>query len=285
MNTPKQTDSRPIQGTGVGLRSCHYHYLLQHRPPIPWLEAVSDNYMVDGGPALHYLDALREHYPMVLHGVGLSLGSADPLNPEYLSKLKRLVDRVKPAWVSDHLCWTSLNGHYFHDLLPLPYTHEVIQHVADRIRRVQEYLALPLLIENVSSYFEYKNNAMPEWECINAIAEKADCFILLDINNIYVSATNHRFDPSIYVKNITRERVKQFHLAGFSDKRRFLFDNHGDIVHQPVWDLYRVALKRFGPVPTLIEWDDNIPKFPVLQAEAEKAQTMMNEIQESIQCH
>jgi len=281
----KRQCSRPIQGAGVGLRSCHYSYILQHRPPIPWFEALSDNYMVDGGPALHYLDVVREHYPMVLHGVGLSLGSTDPLSQEYLNKLRTLVHRVNPSWVSDHLCWISVKGHYFHDLLPLPYTKEVIQHVADRIRQVQDCLGLPILIENVSSYFEYNKNEMTEWEFVNTVAEKADCFILLDINNIYVSAMNHHFDPQTYVRSIDCERVKQFHLAGFSDKRRFLFDSHGEMIHQPVWDLYQVALRRFGPIPTLIEWDENIPKFPILQAEAEKAQSIMNEMMESIRCN
>jgi len=285
MSFIKKQCSRPIQGTGVGLRSCHYNYILKHRPPIPWFEALSDNYMVEGGPALHYLDAIREHYPMVLHGVGLSLGSTDPLSQDYLTKLKALVDRVNPAWVSDHLSWISVNGHYLHDLLPLPYTHEAIQHLANRIRQVQDYLGKPFLIENVSSYFEYKKSEITEWEFINTIAEKADCFILLDINNIYVSAINHGFDPRMYVQSITRDRVKQFHLAGFSDKRRFLFDNHGEIVHQTVWDLYRVALKHFGEIPALIEWDENIPKFPVLQTEAEKAQAIMNEMQGSVRCN
>jgi len=278
MSKPNPNNTGPIQGVGVGLRSCHYHYILEQRPPVAWFEALSDNYMVNGGVALRYLDAVREYYPMVLHGVGLSIGSTDPLNQDYLQKLKVLIDRVNPVWVSDHLCWIAVKGHYFHDLLPLPYTEEAIQHVADRIAKIQDYLDTQILIENVSSYFEYKKNDMTEWEFINAIAEKADCFILLDINNIYVSATNHDFDPHVYVNSIAPERVKQFHMAGFADKKRYLFDNHGDIIHQPVWDLYQVALKRFGPVPTLIEWDENIPKFPVLQAEADKAQALMNEI-------
>lgn len=280
MSKPNHNCTRPIQGVGIGLRSCHYNHIIEHRPPVAWFEALSDNYMVDGGAALHYLDVVREHYPMVLHGVGLSLGSTDPLSQDYLKKLKTLTDRVNPAWLSDHLCWISVKGHYFHDLLPLPYTEEVIQHVVDRIQQVQDFLGSQILIENVSSYFEYKQNEMTEWEFINEIVEAADCCILLDINNIYVSAMNHRFDPHVYVNSIARERVKQFHMAGFADKQRYLLDNHGEMIHQPVWDLYEVALKRFGPVPTLIEWDENIPKFSVLQAEAEKAQALMNKIME-----
>jgi len=273
-HTDKRT-KQTIQGVGVGLRSCHYQYILEHHPPIAWFEALSDNYMVDGGPALRYLDAIRKHYPMVLHGVGLSLGSTDPLSQDYLQKLKVLVDRVNPAWISDHLSWTSAQGQYFHDLLPLPFTEEAIHHVANRIARVQDFLGQHILIENASSYFEYKQNEMMEWDFINAVSEKADCFILLDINNIYVSAHNHGYDPYVYLKEILPERVKQFHLAGYADKQRYLFDNHGERIHQPVWDLYQKALYRFGPVPTLIEWDDHIPPFPTLQSEAEKAQKFM----------
>lgn len=265
-----------IQGAGVGLRSCHYDYIIEHRPPVAWFEALSDNYMVDGGPALDYLDAIRAHYPMVLHGVGLSLGSTDQLSLDYLNKLKTLVDRIQPAWVSDHLCWVSAKGQYFHDLLPLPYTEEAITHVAQRISQVQDFLGTRMLIENVSSYFAYKKNEMSEWDFINAIAEKADCYILLDINNVYVSAINHGFDPRMYVDGIASHRVKQCHLAGYADKGRYLLDNHGAPIHQPVWDLYEVALNRFEPIPTLIEWDENIPPFTVLQAEADKAQALMN---------
>ena len=272
------TISGPIRGAGVGLRSCHYDYILANQPAIPWFEVLADNYMVDGGSQLTYLDEILAHYPSVLHGVGLSLGSVDPLNQTYLQQLKKLVQRTKPTWLSDHLCWIGTKGQYLHDLLPLPYTDEALQHVAGRIRQVQDFLGQQILIENVSSYFEYNESAMPEWEFLNTLAEQADCAILLDINNIYVSAFNHDFSATTYIENISSARVKQFHLAGFADKRRYLFDSHGEIIHQPVWDLYQQALQRFGAVPTLIEWDENIPEFSVLQSEAAKAQTMMDSL-------
>jgi uncharacterized protein len=267
-----------IHGAGIGLRSCHYSTILENKPAVPWFEVLSDNYMVQGGAALAYLDAICERYPVVLHGVGLSLGSTDELSADYLARLKTLVDRVNPAWVSDHLCWSSVNGQHFHDLLPLPYTEEVVQHVADRIKRTQDVLDKPVLIENVSSYLQYKHSDMAEWDFINAVAERAGCFILLDVNNVYVSSVNHSFDPTTYVKSISPSRVKQIHLAGYEDKGCYLFDNHGDKVQQPVWDLYQTALERIGPVPTLVEWDDRVPDFSVLQAEAHKAQAMINKI-------
>lgn len=278
------TLSRKIQGAGIGLRSCHYTTILENRPDVPWFEVLADNYMVEGGPALSYLDAICEYYSVVLHGVGLSLGSTDELSESYLKRLKKLIDRVNPAWVSDHLCWTAVQGKHLHDLLPLPYNEEAIAHVAGRINRVQDYLGRQILIENVSSYLEYKQNEMTEWDFLNAVAERADCHILLDINNVYVSSANHGFDPSLYIQNINPKRVKQFHLAGYADKGRYLLDSHGELIHQPVWDLYQKALERFGAVPTLIEWDDNVPEFSVLQGEAEKAQALMNRLTEVELC-
>ena len=269
-----------INGAGIGLRSCHYKTIIETQPAIGWFEAVSENYMVDGGPSLNYLDAIRQNYPMVLHGVGLSLGSTEPLNQTYLKKLKHLQERVEPTWISDHLSWSSAHGQYLHDLLPLPFTQEAINHVVERIRHTQDYLGTQILIENPSSYFEFKEDEMTEWTFINTIANQADCFILLDINNVYVSAINHGFDPEQYLANIAINRVKQFHLAGFTDNKHYLFDTHGELIKQPVWDLYQVALQRFGKVPTLIEWDQNIPPLSTLMAEANKAEVMMNQLRE-----
>ncbi len=273
-----------IQGAGVGLRACHYQHILQYRPEIPWFETLTDNYLVQGGPALQYLTAIREHYPMVLHGVSLSIGSVDPLNQTYLQGIKQLADRIEPAWISDHLCWSSTQGQYLPDLLPLPYTEEALDHVVTRIQQVQETLNSQILIENVSSYLQYECSEMTEWEFINTIAERADCYILLDVNNIYVSAHNHQFDPTIYLNHINTDRVKQFHLAGFTDKQDYLFDNHGAKVHEPVWDLYAQALQRFGNIPTVVEWDDTIPPFTVLEAEAKQAQTFMDQAEEALLC-
>jgi len=270
--------TRPIQGAGIGLRSCHFNTIIENQPPVAWFEALSDNYMVDGGGALQCLEAVRQHYPIVLHGVGMSLGSTDPINQDYLKKLKKLITRFEPAWISDHLCWVSVRGHYLHDLLPLPFTKETINHLVQRIQQVQDFLGVRILIENLSSYFEYKQNEMMEWEFINSITEKADCYLLLDINNIYVSAFNHGLDPEETIKQLMPGRVKQFHMAGFADKHNYLFDNHGEMVHQSVWDLYQVALDHFGPIPTLIEWDENIPPFSVLQAEAGKAQELIDKV-------
>ena|SRR3990167_6895191 len=266
----------PLQGIGVGLRTCHYHHILNDRPPVSWFEVLSDNYLVAGGPPLAYLEAIAAHYPVAMHGVGMSLGSTDPLNDEYLKKLKRLADRIKPALISDHLCWTSVKGHYFHDLLPLPFTEEAIKHVAARIRQVQAFLDSRILIENVSSYLEYHVNAMPEWEFLNAVAKEANCWILLDVNNVYVSASNHHYDPVDYIRNVDANRVKQYHLAGFTNKGKYLFDTHSEAVHEPVWLLYQETIERVGRRPTLIEWDGEIPPFIELLKQANRAQEIMD---------
>lgn len=268
-----QKPGRSISGVGVGLRACHYDYILEHRPDLPWFEVLSDNYMVEGGPALQYLDSIRAHYPVSMHGVGLSIGSTDSLNQDYLRRLKKLMARVEPAFISDHLCWVSVDGQYLHDLFPLPYTELVVQHVAARIRQVQDFLGEQILIENVSSYLSYQESEMTEWEFLNAVANAADCYILLDINNIYVSAMNHHFDPKHYVSAVNAKRVKQYHLAGYEQREHYLFDSHSEAVHQTVWDLYRFALEKVGEIPTLIEWDSDIPSFPDLFEEAKKAQS------------
>lgn len=262
--------SQSIQGVGIGLRSQHYAHILTHQPDIPWLEALSDNYL-GGGLPLHHLEQIRAIYPLTLHGVGLSLGSVDPINLDYLARLKTLADRIEPAHISDHLCWSSVQGNYFNDLAPLPYTETVLDYVAERILQVQDFLGCRILVENLSPYLQFRHNSLTEWDFIAALLDKADCYLLLDINNVYVNATNHGFDPLDYLLAIPPERVKEIHLAGYEDQGGFLFDTHGYPVQTGVWQLYQVALERFGSVPTLIEWDTDIPAFEVLMAEAEKA--------------
>jgi uncharacterized protein len=261
----------PFLGFGVGLRRPHYTHVLHKRPAMDWFEVISENFMVAGGRPLEVLEKVREQHPIVLHGVSMSLGSIDPLNREYVTDLARLVRRFEPTWISDHLCWTGVGGHNLHDLLPLPYTEEALRHVVRRIRQVQEILQRPILIENVSSYMAFTVSTLSEWEFVASVAEEADCGILLDINNIYVSAFNHRFDPLVYIDAIPPERVVQFHLAGHSDHGTYLLDTHDHPVRDEVWLLYEHAVRRFGEVSTLVEWDDNIPEFAELAATAEEA--------------
>jgi uncharacterized protein len=258
-------------GFGVGLRRCHYTQILNEHPRIDWFEVISENFMVEGGRPLQVLEGVRSRYPIVMHGVSLSIGSVDPLNLKYLKQLAAIARRFEPAWVSDHLCWTSVGGRNVHDLLPLPYTEEAVHHVAGRIRQVQEILERTILIENVSSYLEFTSSCLSEIEFLSAVADEADCAILLDINNIFVNAFNHCFDPVRYIDLVPAERVVQFHLAGHSDHGAFLLDTHDHPIRPEVWNLYEHALGRFGCVPTLIEWDDNIPEFEVLAATADEA--------------
>ena len=264
--------TRPFLGFGLGLRTEHYTYVLENKPDIDWFEIISENYMVAGGKPLYYLDKIRSHYPMVMHGVSLSIGSTDPLNMEYLAKLKHLIQRVEPHWVSDHLCWTGVDNTNSHDLLPLPYNEETIAHVVSRVEQVQEYLGQRILLENLSSYVTYKNSDMTEWDFFNEIARRSDCHILLDINNIFVSAHNHLFDPIDYLKGIDPDRVMQFHLAGHSYNGNMIIDTHDHDVCDPVWSLYAAALQRFGAVSTMIERDDRIPEFKQLRAELSVAE-------------
>lgn len=261
-----------LQGVGVGLRSCHYPYIETHKPRVAWFEILSDNYFAAGGSSLRHLDQIRAHYPVTMHGVGMSIGSTDPLDMSYLQKLKTLINRINPLLVSDHLCWTSVGGQHFHELLPLPYTEEAVLHAVQRIKQIQDYLEQRIMIENVSSYLAFKHSTLTEWEFLQAVADEADCLILLDINNIYVSAQNNEFDPHNYLDGIAPTRVGQFHLAGFQDHGTHLLDTHGAAVYPAVWDLFDTALKKFGNVPTLIEWDNNIPDFPELLKEVKKAE-------------
>ena len=270
MNTNENNKNRPYLGYGLGLRKEHYDAVLAERPAVDWFEIISENYMVDGGKPLDYLMRIREHYPMVMHGVSMSIGSTEALNFDYLKQLKTLIKRVEPAWFSDHLCWTGVDGVNLHDLMPLPYTEEAVQHVADRISQVQDYIGRQMLIENVSSYISYNDSQMSEWEFLNAVVERADCLILLDINNIYVSSYNHNFDPYTYLTAIPSERVYQFHLAGHTHEDNLIIDTHDHPIADPVFELYAAALKHFGRVSTMIERDDNIPPLSELLLELEQ---------------
>ncbi len=267
-----QDTQKPFLGFGLGLRAEHYADILERKPDnVDWFEILSENYMIDGGKPLYYLDAIRRDYPMVMHGVSLSLGSTDELDYDYLDRLKALIERVEPHWFSDHLCWTGVDHKNMHDLLPLPYTEESINHVADRISRVQDYVGRQMLIENLSSYITYCEDAMPEWEFLSAIAERADCFLLLDVNNIYVSSHNHRYDPLAYVEGVDPARVWQHHLAGHSNEGNLIIDTHDQDVIDPVWALYEEVARRLGPVSTMIERDGNIPELDSVLAELDHA--------------
>jgi len=264
---------------GIGLRTPHMQALLESRLGVAWLEVHSENYFAEGGRAVTGLLQLRRDYPLSLHGVGLSLGSADPLNREHLAKLKRTVERFSPALISEHLCWVSAGGSYFHDLLPLPYTEEAVRHMASRIAEVQEYLGRRILIENVSSYLEYEHSAMPEWEFVREVASRSGCGILLDVNNVYVSAVNHGYDPQQYLDSIPAEAVGEIHLAGHAEKSvdgvDLLIDTHDRPVKDAVWKLYAYTLRAMGPKPTLLEWDNALPPLAELLAEAAKADKIL----------
>ncbi|HUY37736.1 MAG TPA: DUF692 domain-containing protein [Candidatus Binataceae bacterium] len=270
----------PFLGFGVGLRRPHYAHILKRHPEIDWFEIISENFMVAGGRPLEVLDAVRAQYPVVMHGVSMSIGSTDALDLAYLRGLRALSRRTTPAWISDHLCWSGASGHRLHDLLPLPHNEETVRHVAARIRRAQEILERHILIENVSSYLTFRASTMTEWEFVRAVAEEADCGILLDINNIFVNAFNHRFSAEEYIDAIPSERVVQFHLAGHSDHGDYLLDTHDHPIRDGVWALYAHAVRRFDAVSTLIEWDDNIPAFAVLAAAARRARRIHDSFQE-----
>jgi uncharacterized protein (UPF0276 family) len=263
---------------GVGLRAQHHLHVLSGSPDVAWFEAHSENYFADGGSHVESLSRIRERYPLSLHGVGLSLGSTDPLNRGHLANLRRVIARFEPTLVSEHLSWSSANGRFANDLLPLPYTEEALRHVGARIAQVQDSLGRQILLENVSSYLQFCGSTMTEWEFVAGVAAESGCGILLDLNNIYVAAHNHEFASLDYLEGIPRHVVQEFHLAGFSridlDGQELLVDTHGTPVCDAVWDLYRAALRRFGDVPTLIEWDTDLPDFEVLQAEARKADSL-----------
>ena len=274
-----QENARPdYLGFGLGLRPQHYAEILDGEPEIDWFEILSENYSVRGGQPLRMLDRIRERYPVVMHGVSLSIASTAPLDMDYLGQLKALADRVNPRWISDHLCWTGVHGVNLHDLLPVPHTEEALDHVCDRIARVQDYLGRRIAIENVSSYIEYACSEMSEWEFVAEMARRADCWLLLDVNNVFVSGENHAFDGSRFIDAIPVERVVQFHLAGHSEGNGHLIDTHDQPVCDAVFELYGEALRRFGPVSTMIERDDNIPPLADLLAELDRARAIARDV-------
>jgi hypothetical protein len=262
---------KPVSGFGLGLRAPHYESILSTRPRVDWFEALTENYLVPGGKPLHYLERVRANYPLVLHGVSLSIAATDSLDADYLRQLRALARRIEPAWISDHLCWTGVNGTNLHDLLPLPWTEAALRHVVDRVHAVQDFLGARILLENASSYVTFRASEMPEWAFLARLAEATDCGILLDVNNVYVNSRNHGFDPIEYLDALPRERVRQIHLAGHTDNGDHVIDTHDTPVVPDVWSLYGRAVGRFGPVPTMIERDDRIPDLEELLVELDTA--------------
>lgn len=263
---------------GIGLRPRHYREMLASRPNVAFLEVHAENYFGPGGQPLAFLERLRADYALSVHGVGLSLGSTDPIDTAHLDSLSRLLDRFQPSLVSEHLCWCSVGGRHFNDLLPLPYTEEALAHVCQRINQVQDYLGRQLLVENLSAYLEFTASAIPEWEFVSEVVRRTGCALLLDVNNIYVSSQNHGFDPQRYVRAVPAAAVKEIHLAGFDSNGRCLIDTHGRPVAEPVWRLYELAIRRLGPRPTLIEWDTDVPALSVLLSEAQRADSILETI-------
>jgi uncharacterized protein (UPF0276 family) len=261
----------PDLGYGIGLRTKHFAHILSQRPPVDWFEILTENFLDTGGRPMHVLDRVCERYPVVMHGVSMSVGSTDPLDWEYLTKLKALAERTGARWVSDHLCWTGVSGLNVHDLLPMPYTDESLRHVIGRVKQIQDFLERPIALENPSTYLEFSDSSWTEWEFLATMAEEADCGLLLDVNNVYVSAFNHGFEPKAYIDAMPRDRVVQHHLAGHTHKGTHIIDTHNNHVIDEVWELYRYSYGRFGSVPTLLEWDADIPSFEVVHAEARKA--------------
>lgn len=260
-----------IQGFGLGLRPEHYRDFTGGAPRVEWLEVLSENYLVPGGKPLAHLDSIRRDYPMVMHGVSLSVAGSDPLDADYLQQLKALARRVQPAWISDHLCWTGLGGTNLHDLLPVPFTREALRHVATRVGKVQDFLGRPLVLENASTYVRFAGDEMTEWEFLAALVERSGCELLLDVNNVYVNAMNHGFDPRTFIDAIPVGVVRQIHLAGHTDEGDHLVDTHDAPVSEPVWELYERSVERFGAVPAMIERDGHIPPLAALLDELQIA--------------
>lgn len=272
---PASPATLPVKA-GLGLRAPHLKQVREQQPDVAWFEVHSENYFVSGGPALAALEEIRERYPLSLHGVGMSLGGADDLDPDHLHRLKTLADRIEPAMVSEHLCWSAIGGRWLNDLLPLPYTKEALHRVCAHVQQVQETLGRRILVENVSSYLRFLPEDMPEWAFVAEVAKRTGCGLLLDVNNIHVSACNHGFDGEEFLAGIPLGSVEEIHLAGYEETDGLLVDTHSRPVYPAVWELYDRALQRFGPVPTLIEWDQDIPTFEVLQREAAKAQSYLD---------
>jgi uncharacterized protein (UPF0276 family) len=263
-------------GLGVGLRTVHFPYILEHWPDVDWFEVISENFMDSRGRPRYVLEQIAERYPTVMHGVSLSIGSTDPLNFDYLARLKRLAAEIKPCWISDHLCWTGVLGLNAHDLLPIPLNEETLSHVVSRVRTVQDFLERPLVLENPSTYVTFAQSTMSEWEFLAQMADQADCGLLLDVNNVHVSSVNHDFDSREYVESVPCERIVQCHLAGHTDCGTHAIDTHDDHVIDRVWELYRLAHLRTGGISTLLEWDARIPEFPVVHTEVLKARNHMS---------
>ncbi len=261
----------PHLGFGLGLRGKHHAHIMEHKPAVDWFEIISENYMFTDGAIKRRLEKIREHYPVVMHGVSMSIGTVDALNSDYLKKLKELMDWLQPAWVSDHLCWTGVAHKNTHDLLPVPYTEEALQHIILRLKRVQDVLGRPILMENPSTYLEFKSSHMPEAEFIARMVEGSGCGLLLDVNNVYVSCFNHRLDVKKYIDALPLDAVGQIHLSGHSNKGTHIIDTHDDYVIPPVWEMYKYVIHKGGAKNTMIEWDDKIPDFPILSAELDKA--------------
>jgi uncharacterized protein (UPF0276 family) len=271
--------NNPNLGHGIGLRTAHFpDYLARGAPGVDWVEIISENFFEAGGRPWTVLEKVRAEVPVVAHGVSLGIGSLDPVSDAYLDSLQTLIARIEPAWVSDHLCWGGYRGKYAHDLLPMPYTEESLAHIVERTKRVQDRLGRQILLENVSSYVAYRDSEMPEWEWVNEIARRADCGILLDVNNVYVSAFNHGFAAETYVDAIAADRIGQVHLAGHTDRGSYLFDSHVGPVPDPVWALFRRLAARIGPVPTLVEWDEEIPPYEIVVADSQRAAEMTREV-------
>jgi uncharacterized protein (UPF0276 family) len=271
-NAARRLRTPALAGCGIGLRKEHFDAILAERPAVPFVEAISEDFMVEGGRPLQVLDRVRRDYPVALHGVSMSLGSAEAVDPAYLRRLKTLCERVAPAVVSDHLCWTGLGGHNSHDLLPLPFTEEAVRVTAGKIRRVQDFLGRRILVENISSYVEHAGSRLSETDFLCAVVSEADCGILLDVNNLHVNARNHGLDPERYLARLPAERVGQMHLAGHEDHGDLVIDTHDHPVADAVWELYGSAVERFGPVPTLVEWDARVPALGVVLEEARRAE-------------
>lgn len=261
--------SKELRGFGLGLRPEHYHAILDTDPAVDWFEVITENYLVPGGKPLHFLDRIVARYPVVMHGVSLSVGGTDALNRDYLRQVKRLAERIDAHWISDHLCWTGVDGINGHDLFPLPYTEEALAHVVERLDSIQDILGQRILLENVSSYVNFEASTLTEWEFLTEVARQADCWLLLDVNNVYVSAFNHHFDARCYLDHLPRERIKQIHLAGHRHHGNHIIDTHDTPIAAAVWELYAYACTRFGAVPAMIERDANIPSLEELVEELE----------------
>lgn len=261
----------PNLGFGLGLRTNHYQTILDSKPEVDWFEIITENYLVPGGKPLHFLEKIRQDYPLVMHGVSLSIGSSDALNMEYLQQVKQLAKNIEAHWISDHLCWTGIHGKNSHDLLPLPYSEEALKHLVKRVEHVQDFLGRQILLENVSSYVTFNDSVLTEWDFINELAQQADCLLLLDVNNVYVSAFNHDFNAIEYINALSTDRIQQIHLAGHTHCGTHIIDTHDEAIIDPVWELYTKCIKRIGNVSTMIERDDNIPPLQELLVELNKA--------------